>query len=123
MGGSSWAWIEGYRQPDYNQSTNLGFLMRDAGIPTDVSIRQCCQVPGLKVIGGGGIRSGLDIAKALVLGADLATCAKPFLEPALMSENHVVSVLTRFKKELAVSMFGPGAGNIAELKATKFADY
>jgi isopentenyl-diphosphate delta-isomerase len=119
VGGSSWAWIEGYRQPDYKNEDNLGYLMRDIGIPTDEALLQCSQIPGLKLIAGGGIRNGLHVAKALALGANYATAAKPFLAAALESSEAVQRVIQRFKRELQVSMFAAGAGSIAEFQSTE----
>lgn len=116
VGGSSWAWIEGYRQPEYDASNNMGFLMRDIGIPTDQSILQCKEIEGLNLIAGGGIRNGLHIAKSIALGADYATAAKPFLKSALTSSEEVRKVIQRFKNELRVSMFGSGVVDISGLK-------
>merc|ERR1711916_200501 len=89
VGGSSWSWIEGYRQPNYDPETNLGYLTRDMD---------------LSIIAGGGIRNGIQVAKALALGASHATAALPFLEPSLDSADAVLALLQRFQKELQVAM-------------------
>jgi len=116
VGGSSWAWIEGYRQRSYEEQTNLGFIMRDIGLPSDESIKECKQAGGLKIIAGGGLRNGVDMAKALMLGADYVTCAKPFLAAAMDSEEAVRAVIRRYKQEMRVALFTTGSKNIAELK-------
>lgn len=122
VGGTSWAWIEGYRQPDYDETSNLGYLMRDVGTTTDqciIDIRNDevdREVIPLKLIAGGGIRNGLHIAKALALGADYATAAKPFLSAALESPEAVQKVIQRFRNELRVSMFAAGFSKLDEIE-------
>ncbi len=119
-GGTSWAWIEGRRQPYTVETENLGYVFRDVGIRTDVCLTECRPLKKskqLRMIAGGGIRNGLDVAKALLLGADYATAAMPFLAPAMESPEAVQKVLRRMKKELQVAMFACGARTIAELQA------
>ena len=117
VGGSSWSWIEGYRQPNYDPETNLGYLTRDMGLPTDESILACRDIQDLSIIAGGGIRNGIQVAKALALGASHATAALPFLEPSLDSADAVLALLQRFQKELQVAMFSTGSLTIEDLKS------
>lgn len=114
LGGTSWARIEARRAGDLP----LGELFADWGIPTPESIRQVASVPGVTVIGSGGLRHGLDVAKALALGADLAGLAYPFLEPATESANRVVERIDRIVHELRVAMLCAGARTIADLRRT-----
>ena len=72
-GGTSWVRIEALRAPG---GAGLGELYRDWGIPTAASLLQVRGL-GLQVIASGGIRSGLDAAKAIALGATLAGTALP----------------------------------------------
>ena len=69
-----------------------------------------------KIIAGGGIKSGLDIAKAIVLGADYASCAIALLKAANNNPDEVVEILEQFKLELQVAMFAAGVTNISQLK-------
>ncbi|KAF5224112.1 isopentenyl-diphosphate delta-isomerase (type II) [Trypanosoma cruzi] len=118
-GGTSWAWIEGWRHPDLPDDQNLGYIFRDVGITTDRSLQECApltQASDLRLIAGGGIRTGLDIAKSLMMGAECATAALPFLKAALESPERVRGVIQRFKKELIVAMFACGASTIEELR-------
>eukprot|EP01061_Rhynchopus_euleeides_P040387 TRINITY_DN6950_c0_g1_i1.p1 TRINITY_DN6950_c0_g1~~TRINITY_DN6950_c0_g1_i1.p1 ORF type:complete len:372 (+),score=113.57 TRINITY_DN6950_c0_g1_i1:57-1118(+) len=120
VGGSSWAWIEGRRQKDYSESENLGYIFRDVGIPTDESLLLCRSVsPKLRLVASGGVRNGLDMAKAIGLGADYVSCAKPFLRPAMTSPEAVIQVIRRFKKEMAVAFFASGAANVAAMQRLK----
>lgn len=114
LGGTSWARIEARRAGD----VPLGELFADWGIPTPESIRQVASVPGVTVIGSGGLRHGLDVAKALALGADLAGMAFPFLEPATESADRVVERIDRIVHELRVAMLCAGARTVADLRRT-----
>ncbi len=112
VGGTSWARIEGRRADD----ADLGEVFADWGIPTPESIRQLRTIPGARIIGSGGIRSGLDAAKAIALGADLVGLAQPFLEAAVESADAVASRIERVVRELRIAMFCAGARMVAELR-------
>jgi len=71
---------------------------------------------GVTVIGSGGIRSGLDAAKALAMGADLVGMASPFLEPAMESAEAVVEKVERTVRELKIAMLCVGARTVPELR-------
>ncbi len=112
MGGTSWARIEAHRA----QELALGDLYANWGIPTPESIQQVKKVEGVTVIGSGGIRTGLDVAKAISLGADLVGLASPFLEPAINSSHAVVRIIERILRELKIAMFCVGADSLEALK-------
>jgi isopentenyl-diphosphate delta-isomerase len=114
LGGTSWTSVEAHRRDD-----DLGFLFEEAGIPADRALLDCKQIEGLKLIAGGGIRSGLDIAKGITLGAELASSAKPLLGPALTSSEACGELIRRWQKELQISMFACGAKNIGALRKIK----
>ena len=118
-GGTNWALVEGFRG---KADRELGELFSNWGIPTTESIKMCSEFKTkrhITILGSGGIRSGIDIAKALVLGADLAGIAAPFAKAALVSTQEVERLIGRYAQELKVAMFGVGAKNIAELKKEK----
>ena len=120
VGGTSWARIEAARAKD----VDLGELFADWGISTPESIRQVSAVHKTTVIGSGGIRSGLDAAKAIALGADLVGLAAPFLQPALESTEAVEATITRIEEALRIAMFCLGVRTIPELQAVKISrDY
>jgi len=112
VGGTSWARIEGARAQD----TEIGELFAGWGIPTPVCIRQLRRIPGLQIIGSGGVRHGLDVAKAIALGADLAGMAQPFLIAADRSTEAVADKVRRTTRELEISMFCAGARDLEALQ-------
>ena len=113
-GGTSWAAVETYRAED----RYLGELFWDWGIPTAIStveVTNSCNVP---VISSGGIRSGLEAAKAIALGADAVGMALPFLKNS-SSQDHLIDFINKFNDSLRIAMFLVGANNIEELKQAK----
>jgi len=112
VGGTSWARIEAARAGD----TEIGEIFAGWGLPTPRSIQEVRQVPDVTVIASGGIRNGLDAAKAIALGADLVGMAYPFLAPALESPEKVADRVRRFVQELRICMFCLGMRTVAELR-------
>ncbi len=115
-GGTSWSEVERHRAP-----TEL--LRRVAGefagwgIPTADSLLMVrAASPRLPLIASGGLRSGIDAAKAIALGADLAGFAAPLLRAAAASEMGALDLLTALIEELRVSMFCTGAANLSQLR-------
>ena len=111
-GGTSWAAVETYRASD----SYLGNLYWDWGIPTAVSTVEVCESVNIPVISSGGIRSGLDAAKALALGAEAVGIALPLLKEAYIGHEAVIKKIEEFKESLKVAMFLVGANNIKELR-------
>lgn len=114
-GGTSWSQIEGSRSR--NGSVSAAFAWW--GIPTVDSLKMVRQgAPGVTTIASGGIRTGLDVAKVIALGADAAGMALPLLAPANISSEAVVAVLQDMIETCRVAMFCIGTGNITQLKNT-----
>ena len=87
--------------------------MGEWGIPTTDSILACKKVQSevkekITILGSGGIRNGVEIAKALTLGADLAGIASPFAKAGLESEETVEKLIEKYAAELKIAMFGIG---------------
>ncbi|CCW69008.1 unnamed protein product [Phytomonas sp. Hart1] len=121
-GGTSWAWIEGRRRNYENEETNIGYIFRDIGITTDVCLRESTDLASdgkLHLIAGGGIRNGVEMAKAILMGAEMATAAMPFLAAALESADRVRAILQRLKREFQLAMFTCGARTIKEFRKMK----
>ena len=114
LGGTSWSRIEGSRADD----AEIGELFAVWGVPTPDSIRALAQIPGLTVIGSGGVRNGLDAAKAIALGADLVGMAQRFLSAAVDSAEAAIARAERTVRELRIAMFCAGARDLAALAET-----
>lgn len=117
-GGTSWAAVEFHRAKSIGDEhrQRLGETFWDWGIPTAANIVEVAQTVQINLIASGGIRSGVDIAKALALGADLAGAALPILRPATKSAEEVKKTLQFMLEELRNTMFLVGAESIQKLK-------
>jgi len=117
-GGTSWSQVEAQRI-----QAESGRLVAEAfagwGIPTTESLRLVLAEPkpvNAMVFASGGVRNGIDVAKALALGATLAGIARPFLKAAAISPEAVVEVGGVIRDQLRVAMFGVGVNNLATLR-------
>lgn len=117
-GGTSWSQVELFRAPD-DLHRRVAAAFRDWGIPTAESVQMVKRAaPHLPVIASGGIRSGIDIAKAIALGATLGGMAGPFLKAATVSAEAVMETLEETVRVLRIAMFSAGAGSIEALQKT-----
>jgi isopentenyl-diphosphate delta-isomerase len=117
-GGTSWSQVEMYRA-DTEARRHVAATFRDWGIPTAASIRMVRRVaPHLPIIASGGLRHGLEIAKTIALGAQLAGMAGPFLKAAVVSTEAVLETIQVTASELRTSMFSIGASSIEDLRDT-----
>lgn len=121
-GGTSWASVEYYRNLEAGEGerAKLAEAFWDWGIPTVSSIIEVRSVTNIPLIASGGVRSGLDIAKAIVLGADLAGLALPLLKSAMEGWRSVSSVLRRICEELKLAMLLTGSKTILDLKGKPY---
>ncbi len=115
-GGTSWAAVEGRRAlagPDQE----LGEIFRDWGIPTARCLADIhAELPDLPLIASGGIRHGLDAAKAIRLGAALAGQAAALLPHAMKGTEAVIAHVEGFAKALRIACFATGSKSLSELK-------
>ncbi|MGH7832693.1 MAG: type 2 isopentenyl-diphosphate Delta-isomerase [Candidatus Binatia bacterium] len=119
-GGTSWYAVEARRAAKKGQAPD--FTFSNWGIPTDEALRMARgAVPDLEIVASGGIRNGLDIAKAIALGADLCAIAQPLLAPALESADQVIKSLLGIIRELKIAMFCVGAGDLSSLRKVSLA--
>ncbi|HCP47195.1 MAG TPA: type 2 isopentenyl-diphosphate Delta-isomerase, partial [Deltaproteobacteria bacterium] len=109
-GGTAWGFIEGFRAAD-EQHQAMGATFRDWGIPTAEALDQCREAlgPDFPIIATGGVRHGLDVARAIGLGANLAGMALPFFRAADVSQDAALALGTRILEELRIAMFCAGA--------------
>ncbi|HWP56579.1 MAG TPA: type 2 isopentenyl-diphosphate Delta-isomerase [Candidatus Acidoferrales bacterium] len=120
MGGTSWYAVEAKRAAKKGEAYDETFA--SWGIPTDESLVMVRRaVPDLELVASGGIRSGLDVAKAIALGADLCGIGQPLLNPALESAEQVIKFLERVIYGLRVAMLCVGAPDLASLRRAELA--
>lgn len=119
-GGTSFAAVEGLRAAAEGAALQerLGAVFREWGIPTAVAVTEAATA-GLPVIATGGVRSGLDAAKAIALGATLAGVARPLIQCALEGLDAVDAWLRRFEAELRTAMFLTGSRTVDDLRSQR----
>ncbi len=115
-GGTSWSGVEVYRAKD-EVTREVGRDFWDWGIPTAFSVVDCYRV--LPVIATGGIRSGIDIAKSVALGAEIASAALPFLKAAVKSSEDVKREIEYFSKGFKIAMFLTGCSEVKDLRSVE----
>jgi isopentenyl-diphosphate delta-isomerase len=117
-GGTSFAAVEHYRAKKHgnNFQQRLGHAFWDWGIPTAISIVEVSQTVSIPVIASGGIRTGVDVAKALALGSSLTSLSQPILQAAVKGVEETKELLTMLMEELKNTMFLVGADSIKALQ-------
>lgn len=116
-GGTSWAAVEAGRAPN-ERLRAIAETFREWGIPTARALaeaRKAC--PEATIIASGGIKSGLDAAKAIRLGADLAGQAAGVLRAALDSVDAVVNHFEDRIEELRIACFCTGSPTLKHLRS------
>ncbi|PIE14935.1 MAG: type 2 isopentenyl-diphosphate Delta-isomerase [Rhodobacterales bacterium] len=118
-GGTSWSRIEYHRRTD--PSDDLGLLFQDWGLTTVQALRLARPLldkagQNTTLIASGGLRSGIDMAKAIILGADICGMAAPFLAAARQSADDVIAVIERIKREFQTALFLLGCADCAALQ-------
>jgi len=119
-GGTSWGEVERHRTLSDNHSRIVKSFAA-WGIPTAESIQIVrLAAPEITLIASGGLRTGIDMAKAIALGADAAGVAAPLLKAADVSTEAVIEYVNETIEVLRITMFCIGASSISELKDTPF---
>jgi isopentenyl-diphosphate delta-isomerase len=111
-GGTSWSQVEMHRAGSEKLAA-LAAEFIDWGIPTAEAITQIhAEFPDLPIIASGGLRSGMDIAKCIALGAALAGMAGPFLKAAVKSTEAVLEQINHLQQTLQITMFATGCASL-----------
>ncbi|HTO94145.1 MAG TPA: type 2 isopentenyl-diphosphate Delta-isomerase [Bacteroidota bacterium] len=123
-GGTSWAGVEALRRKD----TGSAALFWDWGIPTAVALGEAAALKmegrQMTLIASGGIASGLDIARCLALGADMAASARPMLQALTRGgAKGLAALISRWAGELRGAMFLTGSARIADLRSAQIVRY
>ncbi|MCV6964189.1 type 2 isopentenyl-diphosphate Delta-isomerase [Mycobacterium intermedium] len=112
-GGTSWSRVEQFvrygevRYPD----------LADWGIPTAQALVEVrTALPKIPLVASGGIRTGMDAAKAIALGADVVAVARPLLAAAIESAGAATEWLQRFIDELRICLHGCGTADLRGLR-------
>lgn len=117
-GGTSWSQVEKLRSKDPLRKA-AAEAFNNWGIPTKdciVSVRS--KLPATPIVASGGMKTGLDAAKAITIGADIVGFARTLLQAATESVEAVIEVMDQIEFELKMTMFGIGVSTIKELKNT-----
>jgi isopentenyl-diphosphate delta-isomerase len=116
-GGTSWALVEGRRTGDATRE-RIAEAFGDWGQATARATAEMRRaLPAVPLIASGGIRNGVEIAKAIALGADLCGIALPFLEAANESEQAVHALIGELVTALRIAQFASGSRRLTDLRA------
>ena len=115
-GGTSWALIEA-ENAETKQSRELASSFTAWGLPTAALLKEYkdWEYPGKTIIASGGLRNGIDIAKAIAMGASLAGMALPFIKAAAAGQEALVSYMDKLRREFLIAMFCTGSGTLEAL--------
>jgi isopentenyl-diphosphate Delta-isomerase len=118
-GGTSWAAVEAERATD-PQNREIALAFRDWGIPTAQAIQDVrAHCPTSFVIASGGIKNGLDAAKAIRLGADIVGQAAGVLAAALAGPEAVIRHFEIMTAQLRIACFCTGSANLDALRSAR----
>jgi isopentenyl-diphosphate delta-isomerase len=121
-GGTSWVKIECLKRKEDDQDLDfekIGEDFKNWGVKTVDILESCHDIPGIALIASGGIRSGVEAAKSIALGASLVGIGLPFLKQAGSPVEEIVRFVKTLCFELKLVMFSVGARNLEELKKVK----
>lgn len=119
-GGTHWGRIEGDRNRSDSVRAEAAATLANWGISTVESLQEAFSLKlDFEIWGSGGVRSGLDAAKLLAMGATQVGFAKPILEAALKSEAELDRKMSVFEYELKTALFCTGCKSVEELRSRK----
>jgi isopentenyl-diphosphate delta-isomerase len=114
-GGTSWARVEGRRSEDPKREA-IAESFAAWGYPTAEATANLRRAfPHATIFASGGIRTGVDAAKAIALGANIAGAGLPYLEPATRSAEAVSDALEVILAGLRIAIFASGGRRPSDL--------
>lgn len=120
-GGTSWARVEGLRAGS-ELRRQVGEAFAGWGIPTAEALRECRAAwPQGVIVASGGISSGVDVAKALAMGASLVGLARAFVRAALEGQEAVDQHAAILSETLRIAMFCCGCATVDALQGVELA--
>jgi len=121
-GGTNWTLIEKIRaeHSGAEDKVSLAEVFIDWGIPTAAAVLESRAFTDTPIIASGGIRTGLEAAKALALGCDMVGFAHPILVEAVKNPEAVLGKLRQLRMELVTAMFLTSCGDVDTLRHTEF---
>lgn len=116
-GGTHWGRIEGARASKHMHLAHASQTFRQWGITTVDSLLQALEIhPHYELWASGGIRSGLDAAKLLAMGARMVGYAKPILEASLKGLDSLINLMKIYEYELKMALFCTGCADLKQLQ-------
>lgn len=118
-GGTSWSQVEKLRSEDPMRKA-AAEAFNNWGNPTKdciVSVKN--KLENIPLVASGGMKTGVDAAKAITIGADVIGYARQLLQAATESTEAVIEQMNQIEFELKTTMFGIGAKDLQALKNTK----
>jgi len=122
LGGTHWGRVEGMRADEASPSRRFGATFSNWGVPTAESIlnaKVAFESRPIEIWASGGIRTGLDAAKCIALGANRVGFARPALEAALSGEKALEQWMESVESELRIALFCTNSAKVSELDFTK----
>lgn len=116
-GGTHWGRVEAKRLTQKQIQYSSGQVFEDWGISTTESLLMAREIPmKAKIWASGGVRSGLDVAKLLAMGAQMVGVAQPMLAAAMEGVETLSNYIDQLHYELKVALFCTGCGTVDELQ-------
>lgn len=117
IGGTHWGRIEGGRSQTGSLLQSVAETFRDWGISTVESLENAVKLrPDYEVWASGGVRTGLDAAKLIAMGAKMVGFAKPIIEAALHGVDELDACMAQLELELKIALFCTGSKSLTELQ-------
>lgn len=121
LGGTHWGRVEGLRNKENEVLSSSSQVFSNWGMTLVESLESCQKtLINTKFWASGGIRSGLEVAQCLAMGAQLVGAARPFLQNAIQSEEALEQMFNQWEYQLKIALFCTGSQSISDIKGRYF---